>query len=50
MIEYTYEVITFDDGLKAIKRTDLSGNVWSIPLDPANSDYQRYLEDEAKAK
>jgi len=44
MSEYTYEVITFDDGLKAIKRTDLDGNVWSIPLDPGNSDYQLYLE------
>jgi hypothetical protein len=27
----------------AIERTDADGTVWSIPLDPANSDYQRYL-------
>ena len=49
MSEYTYEVITFDDGLKSIKRTDTDGNIWFIPFDEANADYQRYLEDEAKA-
>lgn len=27
----------------AIERTDEDGKIWSIPLDPANSDYQRYL-------
>jgi|LakMenEpi03Aug12_release.lakeMendotaPanAssembly.Ray.scaffolds.fasta_scaffold57553_4 hypothetical protein len=26
-----------------IQRTDPDGKVWSIPNDPANSDYQRYL-------
>ena len=33
----------FADGIAAIERTDADGTVWSIPLDPANSDYQRYL-------
>ena len=27
----------------SIQRVDDDGKVWSIPLDPANSDYQRYL-------
>ena len=27
-----------------IFRTDEDGKVWSIPLDPTNSDYQRYLK------
>ena len=31
------------DQVGAIQRTDADGTVWSIPLDPANSDYQRYL-------
>jgi hypothetical protein len=26
-----------------IKKTDSNGNIFWIPLDPANSDYQRYL-------
>jgi hypothetical protein len=31
-----------------IRRTDADGSVWSIPKDPANSDYQRYLNPEAE--
>ena len=31
-----------------IKRTDEDGRVWFIPNDPANSDYQRYLNPEAE--
>jgi len=27
----------------SIQRTDEDGKVWSIPIDPANSDYQAYL-------
>ena len=27
-----------------ILRTDDDGKVWSIPTDPANSDYQAYLK------
>lgn len=27
-----------------IQRTDDDGTIWSIPIDPANSDYQAYLK------
>ncbi len=27
----------------AVSRTDDSGQVWFIPFDPANTDYQAYL-------
>lgn len=30
--------------LSVIQRTDEIGNVWFIPTDPSNSDYQAYLE------
>ena len=34
-----------------IKRTDPSGQVWTIPNDLSNSDYQQYLaNNEAQAK
>jgi hypothetical protein len=39
-----YEVITTDLGSEIIKRTDGSGAVSWIPLDPGNSDYQAYLK------
>lgn len=39
---YEYEEVT-ELGSKMIKRTDENGSVAWIPLDPANSDYQRYL-------
>jgi len=38
----TYEEIKDDNG-NIIKRTDENGQVWWIPTDPANSDYQAYL-------
>jgi hypothetical protein len=38
-----YEKTISETGYESIKRTDSDGKVWSIPLDPANSDYQRYL-------
>jgi hypothetical protein len=38
-----YEVIKNSLDLDNIKRTDADGTVWLIPIDPANSDYQRYL-------
>lgn len=38
----TYEEIE-QFGSKMIKGTDKNGNVFWIPCDPANSDYQRYL-------
>jgi hypothetical protein len=27
----------------SVNRTDDNGQEWSIPFDPANSDYQKYL-------
>jgi hypothetical protein len=44
----TYEHIIFDDGKETIMRYEDDGRVYSIPLDPANSDYQRYLNPEAE--
>ena len=37
-----YEVIE-NEFSTIIQRTDEDGKVWSIPTDPANSDYQAYL-------
>ena len=39
----SYEEIVDDLGSKVIKKTDDKGNEFWIPLDFANSDYQRYL-------
>ena len=44
----TYEVIESFDGIKTIQRTNPDGSLTFIPLDPANSDYQRYLNPEAE--
>ena len=38
-----YEIIETLLGGQTIKKTDVNGNIWWIPIDPANSDYQRYL-------
>ena len=38
-----FEIIKNDNGSETIKRTDADGQVWWIPTDPANSDYQAYL-------
>ena len=46
---FEYEEVT-ELGLTTLKRTDELGNVLWIPLDPTNSDYQEYLEHEAKTK
>jgi hypothetical protein len=43
----TYKKITREE-ITFIERTDADGTVWSIPCDPANSDYQRYLNPEAE--
>jgi hypothetical protein len=45
-----YEEITTDLGNTVIKRTDADKSVWWIPIDPANSDYQEYLNHEATAE
>ena len=42
-----YEEVTTETGRQFIKRTDENGEAW-IPTDPANSDYQRYLNPEAE--
>jgi hypothetical protein len=39
-----YEEVTTEFDKKVIKRTDADGQVWWIPTDPANSDYQAYLK------
>jgi hypothetical protein len=33
----------------SIQRTDDDGKIWSIPADPANSDYQAYLAAQANS-
>jgi hypothetical protein len=44
MSNFTYEAL--ENGY--IKKTDETGKEWTIPNDPANSDYQRYLNPEAE--
>ena len=45
----TYEIYTSPiDGNQSITRHNEDGSVTSIPTDPANSDYQRYLNPEAE--
>ena len=50
-MQSTYiEIIDEIKGTKTIQRTDSDGKIWSIPTDPANSDYQAYLDrDKPKA-
>jgi hypothetical protein len=43
----TYEILDIPNSGQIIVRTDASGQVWNIPIDPGNSDYQRYLNPEA---
>ena len=44
-MEYTYtEIFDRNGELACIQRSD----GWSIPIDPANSDYQRYLNPEVE--
>ena len=40
---YTYEKIVSDYGTESIKRTDDNGEISFIPIAPADSDYQAYL-------
>ena len=46
MIEY--REVTVDNGEKFIVRSNENGTASWIPADPANSDYQRYLNPEAE--
>ena len=48
MTKPIYEEVTTELGNTVIKRTDEDGKIWWIPVDPANSDYQRYLNPEAE--
>ena len=43
MTKPIYEEVITELGNTMIKRTDEDGKVWWIPTDPANSDYQAYL-------
>jgi hypothetical protein len=43
MTKAIYEKVTNELGNESIKRTDPDGTIWWIPIDEANSDYQRYL-------
>ena len=43
-----YTIIIDEDGAKTLKRQNSDGSVSFIPDDPANSDYQRYLNPEAE--
>ena len=50
-MKYIYEEVTtesFTGTNTVLKRTDEQGVVVWIPLDPTNSDYQRYLNPEAE--
>jgi len=38
-----YEIVETTSNNNCIKRTDEDGQIWFIPTDPANSDYQAYL-------
>jgi len=39
-----YEIIKDElTGSEVLKRTDADGKEWWIPTDPANADYQAYL-------
>jgi hypothetical protein len=48
MTKPIYEEVTTELGKKVIKRTDENGSIAWIPMNPANSDYQRYLNPEAE--
>ena len=48
MTKSTYKVIENEGAPSYVERTDADGKVWSIPMDEANADYQRYLNPEAE--
>lgn len=39
----TFELVTDEFGYTYVKGVQSDGKVLTIPLDPGNSDYQRYL-------
>jgi hypothetical protein len=44
----TYEIFENTRGQELIRRIDDDGSIWEFSKDPANSDYQRYLNPEAE--
>jgi hypothetical protein len=38
-----YKLVKKEEVVVCVLREDEDGTVWSIPTDPANSDYQAYL-------
>lgn len=54
MTQSIYEFIkgnSANNGIDHIKRTDTDGQIWIIPIDESNSDYQAYLnKDEPKVE
>jgi hypothetical protein len=38
-----YEIVKMEFGSDVLKRIDADGKIWCLPTDPANSDYQAYL-------
>jgi hypothetical protein len=53
MTQSTYELIKGDfanNGIDHIKRTNTDGQIWIIPIDEANSDYQAYLNKDKPAE
>jgi len=48
MTQPIYEIIEHELFGRSLRRTNADGSVSSIPMDEANSDYQRYLNPEAE--
>jgi hypothetical protein len=48
----TFNVIQTTDSFgnpdTLVQKIDDNGTIWAVPKDPANSDYQRYLNPEAE--
>jgi hypothetical protein len=44
----TYEIRKDEAGNDLLFKIEENGKEWSVPIDPANSDYQRYLNPEAE--
>jgi hypothetical protein len=43
----TYSEYTTESGTTFIQRQDEDGRIYTFPTDLSNSDYQRYLEEQA---
>ena len=52
MTQSTYELVKGDftnNGIDHINLTDTDGQIWIIPIDKANADYQAYLNKDTLA-